>query len=192
MTRVGLLVLASALAGCLSPGVSDTSRTWELPRSEHAGPPVKVFLPPELRTPRIVAADTSWNPVSRDFDRWGTPLGEAMARRISGHLLTGLPIRKATVEFRNLRVNAAGHYELEAAYRVTTRSFEGGPDLEMEGVVKRTLGGDSGKGREGVEEAVLAYAEAARTVADQIRSDYLRKANGEVAKPVPAVTVPGK
>lgn len=186
------IVPALLLAGCLAPGVSETSRVWELPRPEHAGPPVKVFLPSELRTPRVVATDASGARVDRDLDRWAEPLHAGMARLISGHLLLGLPIRAATVEFRTLRVSAAGHYELEAAYRITTWSFEGGPDLEMEGAVTCTLDGGDKAPRKGLEEAVWAYAYAAKTVADHIRSDYLRKANGEVAKPVPAVTVPGK
>jgi hypothetical protein len=187
--RPAALLACLALAGCLSVGGSDEPRLWELPRPEQPGPPVRVFLPLELRTPRVVAADASGAPVARDFDRWALPLHESMARLISEQLVIGLPVRRATVTFQTLRVNTKGDGELAATYRVTFWSFVGGPDIERDGRVDASLGGGEG-GR--LEDAVAAYAWAARAVAKRIRSDYEQAAEAEVAKPTPAVTVPGK
>ncbi len=189
MTRALLLLACLGLGGCLPVGDSDAPRLWELPRPEHEGPPVRVFLPVDLRTPRVVAADPSGAPVARDFDRWGMPLHEAMARIVSEQLAIGLPVRRASVTFQTLRVNTKGDGELAATYRVVLWSFTGGPDIEREGRVNASLGGGEG---DGLEDAVTAYAWAARTVAKRIRSDYEQAAEAEVAKPAPAVTVPAK
>jgi hypothetical protein len=183
------LLACLALAGCLPVGDSDPPRLWELPRPEHEGPPVKVFLPVELRTPRVVAADPSGALVMRDFDRWGMPLHDAMARILSEQLVIGLPVRRASVNFQTLRVNTKGDCELAATYKVTFWSFAGGPDIAREGRVNASLGGGEG---EGLEDAVAAYAWAAKTVAKRIRSDYEQEAEAEVAKPAPTVTVPSK
>jgi hypothetical protein len=189
MTRAVMFLACLGLGGCLPVGDSDAPRLWELPRPEHEGPPVRVFLPVDLRTPRVVAADPSGAPVARDFDRWALPLHESMARIISEQLVIGLPVRRATVNFQTLRVNTKGDGELAATYRVILWSFVGGPDIERDGRIVASLGGGEG---EGLEDAVTAYAWAARTVAKRIRSDYEQAAEAEVAKPASAVTVPGK
>lgn len=186
------IVLICLLAGCLAPGTSDTSRLWSLPPAATAGPKVRVFLPAELRTPRVVAADASGAPVSRDLDRWATPLAEALAGLISEELLIGLPVREAVVDIRKLRVDANGDAAVEASYRMTVRSFEGGPDITLEGIGTFRIhkGADSGETEK--RRILGAYESAARLIAEGMRKDYDRQSNGEVAKPSAGVTVPGK
>ena len=186
------IFLGCLLTGCLAPGTSETSRLWSLPPAASAGPKVRVFLPAELRTPKVVAGDASGAPVHRDLDRWATPLAEALAGLISEELLIGLPVREAVIDVRKLRVDARGDAAVEASYRMTVRSFEGGPDITLEGI--RTFrihkGADSGETEK--QRILGAYESAARLIAEGMRKDYDRQSNGEVAKPSEGVTVPGK
>ena len=192
MNRLTTILLGFLLAGCLSPGISETSRLWSLPPAATSGPRVRVFLPVELRTPKVVAADGSGSPVHRDLDRWATPLAEALAGLISEELLIGLTVREAVVDFRKLRVDASGDVAIEATYRMTVRSFEGGPDVTLDG----STGGFIHKGGsdDETEKARIlgAYESAARMVAADMRKAFDRQDEDKVAKPAPAVTVPGK
>lgn len=182
------------LLGCLAPGTSDAPRVWNLPDPEHRGAPVRVFLPLELRTPRVVAGDIAGAPVARDFDRWGRPLAGSLGGLISGHLLAGLPLREAVVEFRTLRVDASGRFRAAGSYRLTTFSLPDGPDREIEGTFDLFLlarSGDSGPGSDR-ERIVDAYAGVAKAVADDMRGDVEREAQGEIANPAAPSTVPTK
>jgi hypothetical protein len=73
---------------------------------------------------------------------------------------------------------------------MTTWSFPGGPDVEVEGSAVADIPGSA----EGTErERILAgYAAAAERVAAAMRGDLARTSNGEVAKPAPGVTLPGR
>ena len=181
------------LLGCVAAGTSEGSRFWALPKPENLGPKVRVFLPVELRTPRVVTFDASGAPVNRDLDRWATPLASALAGLISEELLIGLPVREAVVEFRELRVQAGGDVAIAASYRMTVWSLEGGPDVTLEG---RTRGfiyqGNSGGDETETERIVGAYASAARMLAADMRKAFDRQDEDGVAKPEAAVTVPGK
>ncbi len=184
------IVPALLLAGCLAPGVSETSRAWQLPRSEHAGPPVKVFLPSELRTPRVVAADTSGARVERDLDRWESPLPAALGDLISAALPDDAGIRSVVVEFRSLRVDARGGLSLSADYRLTLRRGAEGSEFPLSGTLSHAVAEQAGEGER--ERILAAYADAARAVGTHLADILANEANGEVAKPAPAVTVPGK
>ena len=189
MSRALLLLACLLLAGCLAPGRSEASRIWELPRPEGTGPSVKVFLPAELRTPRVVADDTQGPHVIRDFDRWGTPLHEALARLISGHLRIEPSVRSAVVEFRVLRVDTSASMEIAADYQVAIRTSSGEPDLVRQGKIALNQKGDKDAG---LETAVATYAAVAQAVTDAIRSELAEAANGEVAKPAAPVSVPAR
>lgn len=190
MSRATVIFLATLLAGCLAPGTSDASRAWNLPSAEQVGPKVRVFLPTELRTPRVVAGDAVGTPVARDLDRWSVPLHTGLEELISERLLIGLSIRDVVVEFRMLRVDAGGNCRVIADYRANTWSFVGGPDVEIKGIVIAEISGISGESER--ERIVQGYVDAARTVANRIREDYEQQGKGEVAKPPAPVSVPGK
>ena len=193
MSRVLAIATGLILAGCLVPGTSESSRLWDLRAPANAGPKVRVFLPVELRTPRVMAADPSGAPVNRDLDRWATPLASALAGLISEELLIGLPVREAVVDFRRLHVEADGDVAIEVSYHMTVRSFEGGPDVTLEGGMRGFIhAGTSGDVETEKERIVGAYESAARRVAADMRKAFDRQSNGEVAKPTEGVTVPGK
>lgn len=188
MSRVLAIVLGLALAGCLAPGDSELTRTWSLPVPAGTGPKVQVFLPAELRTPRLVAGDAEGRPVPRDLDRWEKPLSQAMARTISAGLLDA-GLSRVIVELEELKVDAAGRFRAVYRATLTLSGPPGVPDLEW-----KVGGGSAGitsEGEEGVDRAVRAYAAAAQTLAADILV-ALRVAKGEIANPDAAVTVPGQ
>jgi hypothetical protein len=190
MTRLGLLILATALAGCLSPGVSDASRVWELPKPGPAGPPVKVFLPSELRTPRVIATGDTGAWVARDLDRWASPLPSALGRLIAAELPADAGIRSALVEFRTLRVDARGGLSLVADYRLDLRRGADSSAFTLSGNLTHDVAEHAGEGER--RRILAAYAGAARAVGTHLAGSLRGETNGEVAKPAPGVTVPGK
>lgn len=183
----GLLVLA-ALAGCLNPGASEPARLWSLPPASPGDATVRVFLPAELRTPRVVVGDKKGLPVHRDLDRWEAPLADGLARHMAS-VLRGAGLRQVVVEIGELRVDETGRYAGRFRASVLLERGDGVPDLEI--AVEGATQGSSETGERGLPRAMEAYASAAAAMGGDIRA-AVDEAKGEVAKPAPAVTVPGK
>lgn len=188
MSRALLLALAAYLTGCLVPGSSETSHLWSLPETSQGDANVRVFLPAELRTPRVVAADAGGAALPRDLDRWETPLSSGLARHLAAGL-RGLGLREAIVRVEALRVDTAGGFHGSFRAQLRLDRPPGTPDLEL--ATAGSFTGETDVGERGLGRAVGAYAAAAAAMSAEIGA-AIREAKGEVAKPVPAVTVPGK
>ncbi len=181
-------LLLAGLAGCLNPGASEPARLWSLPPTAEGDAVVRVFLPSELRTPRVIVADDEGRPVHRDLDRWETSLADGLARHMADSL-RGSGLRQATVEVEELRVDETGRHAVRFRARASLAREDGAPDLEL--AVAGSTQGATEAGDEGLARAMRAYAAAARAMAGEIRA-AIEEAKGGVAKPAPAVTVPGK
>jgi len=188
MTRPALLALIACLAGCLVPGSSDTPRLWSMPEAPAGDAPVRVFLPAELRTPRVVAGDADGLARARDLDRWEVPLASGLARQLAADL-RGLGLRETIVRVEELRVDTAGNHRGRFRAQLRLARPAGTPDLEL--AVAGSVSGSTEHGEAGIDRAIRAYAAAATAMAGEIAA-AVRESKGEVAKPVPAVTVPGK
>lgn len=186
-----LLLLASfALAGCLSPGTSDPSTIWELNAVDKPGTAkVRVLLPSALRRPTLVT-QAGAELTHHDLDRWGTPLNEAMARTLSAEL-DGLPVISATIDVRELRVGMSGSGEASFVAQIELDAGPNNPTRRIEvkkGVVVEL---HAAKSSQRLKAACAGYATLTASIASRIR-DAVAEEQGEVAKPAPSVTVPGR
>lgn len=191
MSRLVLLA-ALILAGCLSPGVSDPTQTFEF--SEPKRPSdvrVSVALPSVLRRPTLVTRDGD-RIVNHDMARWGSPLGPALAREIASDL-ADLPVQDVVIKVQRLDVALEGRIALIFTAEMTLGK---GPDSA--GAPLRVQAGPIehrirllGKPLTPLSAAFIGYRTTANLMSEAIRS-AIAEEQGEVAKPSAGVTVPGK
>ncbi len=191
MSRWALLAML-ALAGCLSPGTSDLTQTFEFSAPKRASDVrVSVVLPSVLRRPTLVTRDGD-RIVNHDMARWGSPLGPALAREIASDL-ADLPVQDVVIEVQRLDVTLEGKVALIFTAQMTLGK---GPDRA--GAPLRVQGGliehrirllDAPLSP--LSAAFFAYRTTANLMSEAIRSAVAEE-QGEVAKPTEGVTVPGK
>lgn len=187
-----LLLLATlALAGCLSPGVSSPSTTWQLHGATKASPVrVKVVLPSALRRPTLVTYDGV--ALNHDLDRWGEPLDEAIAGAVAADL-ADLPLTEVFIDVQRLEVTTGGQVTLIFTAQLTLAQAPAGAPLPVrsEPIIFTVQFDDKGCARPDLAAAFGAYGFVHNRISLAIR-EALDKEQGGVAKPAPGVTVPGK
>lgn len=187
--RRGILLLSClALAGCLSPGDSEPSHTWEIDDKPTTASPVrvKVALPSVLRRPTLVTYDGTV-PVHHDLDRWATPLDDALARQIASDL-SELRLSEVIVDVQRLEVTNQGKVILLFAARMTPSDGTGIQLRAQSELIELTV--EFGE-QVDLRANVHAYSKVHGAISARIR-EYLADEQGGVAKPPATVTVPGK
>ena len=190
MSRIAAL-LCLTLGGCLSPGTSEESHTWELAEARTAtAVRVKVLLPSHLRRPTLLTHDG--NPVNHDLDRWADPLDAAIARQIASDL-ADLPINDLVVNVQRLEVTSQGEVTLIFAAEMQLKISPNAAAVPFRTLSERigftvdSSGPNSSRPQ--LASAAAGYAMVPGQISRRIRSTLAREL-GEVAKPAPAVTVP--
>lgn len=191
MSRL-LLLATLALAGCLSPGVSDPTQTFEFSAPRRASDiRVTVALPSALRRPTLVTRDGD-RVVNHDMARWGSPLGPALAREIASDL-ADLPVQDVVIEVQRLDVTLEGKVTLIFRAELTL-----GKGTDSAGAPLRVQAGPIehrirllGTPLTPLSAAFFAYRTTANLMGEAIRSAVAEE-QGEIAKPSAGVTVPGK
>jgi hypothetical protein len=175
------------LTGCISPGVSDPVSVWEI-----AGPTrsssvsTKIFLPTDLRRPTLVTHDQGRVTI-HDFDRWGTPLPEALAGNLAA-AVADLPIQSLVVQVQRLEVSQAGNTTLLFNAGFT---LNGSPQRIESEVIQVSKGELSTESSRPLSAAFGAYTFVPVIMAERIRA-HVAKEQGVIAKPSTTVTVPTK
>lgn len=189
MIRVAGLFFTVLLSGCLAPGVSDASATWEFPApSQASAVRVKVMLPAELRRPTLVTRDGD-SIVNHDLDRWGAPLGDYMSRAIAADL-SEIPVQDVLIEVQRLEVSPEGNYTLLFVANLRLEQGPNAPGAPL--TVRSKLLQSRAQSDVGpLESAFVGYLAATSTIGEVI-AEAVAQEQGGVAKPAPGVTVPGK
>lgn len=189
MRRIPALLATLLLAGCLSPGESDASATWEFPAPRQASAVrVKVMLPAELRRPTLVTRDGD-SIVNHDLDRWGAPLGDYMSRAIAADLSES-PVQDVLIEVQRLEVSLEGHCTLLFVANLRLEQGPNGPGAPLT-VRSKLLQSRAHSDVGPLESAFVGYLAATSTIGEVI-AEAVAKEQGGVAKPPATVTVPGK
>jgi len=188
-----LLLLASlALTGCLSPGTSDPTSTWEftLP-TEATDVRVRVILPAALRRPSLVTRDGD-RIVNHDLDRWGTPLSASIAREVAADLAS-LPVQDVVIDVQRLDVTIGGKITLVFTAQMTLEQGpnSGGTPIRVRSkLIEHSIRLDNAASHP-LCAAVAGYGTASSLISEAIRTAVAEE-QGVVAKPAPSVTVPGR